>query len=92
MRPCLENAVLGTMNTVVGWSLLATEDKWGKEEKKNTKPGPSPPLHPYGAAHNINETLNQCGCGDSLSPAFQVTTSPEHSPRERREEAATTQI
>lgn len=58
---------------------LATGDKWGKEGKKTQKPGAPPPLHPYGAVHNINETFWTVWVwGQTLSPAFPVTTSPKH--------------
>lgn len=55
----------------------------GKEEKKHKSLDPLTPLpHPYGAAHNINETLNQCGCGDSLSPLHSRSPPALNIPRE----------
>ncbi|KAF6098102.1 vacuolar protein sorting 25-like protein [Phyllostomus discolor] len=43
MRPCLENAVLGTMSTIVGWSLWPQKINEERKEKTTTKKmGPLP--------------------------------------------------
>lgn len=57
MRPCLENAVLRTMSTIVGWSLWPQKiNEERKEEKKKKAWGPSPSAA-FGSVHHMNETF-----------------------------------
>lgn len=51
MRPCLENAVPGTMSTIVGWCLWPqkiNEERKDQKKKKKKKPGAPPALGPLG--------------------------------------------
>ena len=64
---------------------LATEDKWGKEEKKTKTWTPSPTTSLWGCPQYKWDFLNQCGCGDSLSPLHSRSPPALNIPkRERR--------
>lgn len=84
-RPCLENAVLGTMSTIVGWSLWP--QKINGERKENTtttKMGPLPLIPIQGYPQYEFNLLNCSGCGDRPCPPNSKPPPAPNIPKRER--------